>query len=221
LTSPALGAIVSSSQLSALFQGLIVSFKVSGLSLALGLPLGVLFAVLVSSRNWVVKWSALVVVEIGRGVPALVLLEFVYYGLPQKGIRLTSLTSAVVVIGFSVAAYSSENFRAAIRAVPKGQREAAASIGLSRWSTFLSVVFPQAARIALPQIMSHAILVFQASALAFTVALPELLSQAYNIGSETFRYMDILCVAGAIYAAVTLPISRLGTVLEHRLTRRL
>ena len=215
------GAIVTESQLSALYQGLLVSFKVAGLSLLLGLPLGVAFAVLVASPKRFVKWPALVIVEIGRGVPALVLLEFVYFGLPHDGIRLTSLMSAVAAIGFSVAAYSSENFRAAIRAVPRGQREAAASIGLSRTSAFLTVIFPQAVRIALPQVMSHAILVFQASALAFTVALPELLSQSYNIGSETFRYMDILCVAGAIYAAVTLPLSRLGTLLERRLTQRL
>jgi polar amino acid transport system permease protein len=213
--------IVTGEQWSELLEGLVVSLKVSLASLAVGLPLAVVLAVMVLSPRRAVSVLGLVIVEIGRGTPALVLLLLVYYGLPQQGLTLTSFVSGVAALGFSTAAYGSEVFRTSIRAVPGGQREAAASLGLRSFDTFRTIVLPQALRIAVPQLVGLSILVFQGSALCFAIALPELLSQAYQIGSFTFHYLDALIAASIIYAVIAIPLSQLSGLLERRLSRRL
>lgn len=212
LTGPELGDML---------DGLLVSVRVTALSLLVGLPLGVLLALMVMARLRVVRGVALVIVEIGRGMPALVLLSLVYYGLPQHGLTFTSEVAAVIALGYSTGAYTSEIFRAAFRAVPQGQREAAASVGLSAFDAFRAVVLPQALRIAVPQLVSFSILVFQATSLCFAIALPELLSEAYQIGSQTFQYMAALGVAAILYATVAIPVSQLAGWLERRMTTRL
>lgn len=214
-------ALVSGADFHQLLSGLGVSLRVTGLSLLVGLPLGVALALMIVSRLRAVRGLALVLVEIGRGVPALVLLSLVYYGLPQKGLTLTSTVSAVVALGYSTGAYTSEIFRTAFRAVPRGQREAAASVGLSPFDAFRTVVLPQALRIAVPQLVGFSILVFQATALCFAIALPELLSEAYQIGSITFRYLDALLSAALLYVLVSIPVSQLAGWLERRMTTRL
>ncbi|NLT06481.1 MAG: amino acid ABC transporter permease [Solirubrobacterales bacterium] len=213
--------MLDADQYDQLLSGLLVSLKVTGLVLLFGLPLGCLLAVLVASRSKPVSLGALAFVEIARGMPALVLLSLVYFGLPQQGITLTALAAAVLALGLNTGAYTSEIFRAALRAVPRGQREAAASLGLTRLSAFRTIVLPQALRIALPQLVGFSILVFQGTALCFAIALPELLSQAYQIGSTTFRYLTVLSIAAAMYAAIAIPVSQYAGWLERRMSARI
>lgn len=213
--------LLDADQYDQLLSGLLVSLKVTGLVLLFGLPLGCLLAVLVASRSKPVSLGALAFVEIARGMPALVLLSLVYFGLPQQGITLTALAAAVLALGLNTGAYTSEIFRAALRAVPRGQREAAASLGLTRLSAFRTIVLPQALRIALPQLVGFSILVFQGTALCFAIALPELLSQAYQIGSTTFRYLTVLSIAAAMYAAIAIPVSQYAGWLERRMSARI
>jgi polar amino acid transport system permease protein len=216
-----LALLVDGEQWGELLSGLGVSVKVTVLSLLVGLPLGVGLALMVVSRVRAVRWATLGLVEIGRGIPALVLLLFVYYGLPQEGLTLTSTVAAVAALGFSTAAYTSEIFRTSFRAVPRGQREAAASLGLGPFDSFRSVVLPQALRIAVPQLVGFSILVFQGTALCFAIALPELLSKAYQIGSFTFQYLDALVSAALLYAVIAIPLSQLAGFLERRMSMRL
>jgi polar amino acid transport system permease protein len=201
---------LSSSDVSHLASGLALSLKITGASLAVGYPLGVLLALLSDSRVFVIRLVGATVVEVGRGIPALVLLYFIYYGLPSAGLTLTAFLTSVVALGASTGAYTSEIFRASFRAIPKEQRESALALGLSPARTIRMVLLPQALRIALPQLVSFAILVFQASALCFAVALPELLSVAYGIGAATFQYLHILLITGGIYLAISLPASYLA-----------
>lgn len=213
--------LLSGDQYSQLLSGLVVSLKVTGLVLLFGLPLGCMLAVFVTSRLRPVSMSALVIVEVSRGMPALVLLSLVYFGLPQEGITLTALTAAVVALALNTGAYTSEIFRTALRAVPLGQREAADSLGLSRGTAFRTIVLPQALRIAAPQLVGFSILVFQGTALCFAIALPELLSQAYQIGSTTFRHLTVLCVAAGMYAVIAIPVSQYAGWLERRMSARI
>lgn len=219
--TPPLGLLVGGGEWSDLLSGLSLSLQVTVLALLVGLPLGVGLALMVVARLRVVRALALVLVEVGRGTPALVLLLLVYYGLPQEGLTLTSKVAAVAALGFSTGAYTSEIFRTAFRAVPYGQREAAASVGLHPIDAFRTVVLPQALRIAVPQLVGFSILVFQGTALCFAIALPELLSKAYQIGSLTFRYLDALLSAALLYAIVAIPMSQLASWLERRMSTRL
>lgn len=204
-----------------LLRGLLVSVKVTGLALLIGLPLGVAFgSATTSSRRWV-RWPVVVLVEVGRGPPTLVVIYLAYFGLPRLGLTLGAVTAAVVALGYNTGAYVSEIYRGGLLAVPHGQREAARAVGLGWVDTFRYVVFPQAARVAIPPTVSFSIAVFQLSSLCFVIAVPELLSRAYNAGTVTFEFLSVLCLAGLMYAAVSIPASQFVNHLERRLARRL
>jgi polar amino acid transport system permease protein len=202
-----------------LLQGLLVSLKLTGASLALGLPLGLLLGVMVMNHRRAVRAAGLVVVELGRGAPALVLLYLVYFGLAQQRLSLSAFLAAVLAIGWSAGAYASEIFRSSLEAVPSGQHEASAAVGLTPLQSFRSIVLPQAIRIAIPPLMGLAIMVFQTSALAFAIGIPEIMSRAYELGSQTFAYLSLLTLASVIYASVALPASAAVRLLEKRLAR--
>jgi polar amino acid transport system permease protein len=200
-----------------LLSGLEVSLAVTAVCLVLGIPLGLFLALGVQSRNAMVRSVALVTVEIGRGTPALILLQFAYFGLPNAGLALSSFASASLALAWCTGAYTSEIIRAGLDSVSHGQKEAAAAIGLTRLDALRYVVLPQGLRVAVPPLFGFSILMLQASSLCFAIALPELVSQAYVIGSNTFRYMAILLLAGLLYAIICIPATIAVTALERRL----
>ncbi|MCK0197211.1 amino acid ABC transporter permease [Ancylobacter sp. 6x-1] len=203
--------------LPSLLDGLWVSLAVTGASLAFGIPLGLVLALAVQGKSKILRSLAITVVEVGRGAPALILLQFVYFGLPNAGLALDSFPSAVIALAWCTGAYTSEIIRAGLEAVPHGQREAATAIGLTGLDALRFVVLPQALRVSVPALLGFAILMLQASSLCFAIALPELVSQAYLIGSTTFRYMAILVLAGLLYAAICIPATIAVAALERRL----
>jgi polar amino acid transport system permease protein len=204
-----------------LVGGLSLSIQITLVSLVIGLPLGLLLAVMVSSRKSAIKGVSVVLVEVGRGAPALVVLQLFHFGLPSAGLTLPSFLSACLALGLTTAAYTSEILRAGLQAVPAGETEACQTLGVSTLDTLRFVVIPQGLRIALPALMGFAILVFQATSLCFTIAVPELLSQAYSIGSSTFNYLSVLALAGLMYAVITIPASWLVGRTEKKMSRHL
>lgn len=207
--------------LPALLRGLWVSVKLAGLALLVGLPAGLALALGASARSRVLRIVVIILVEIGRGTPALVVLQLIYFGLPSGGITLTSFLAAALALALTTAAYTSEILRGGLQAVPQGEVEAAEALGMARRDTLRYIIIPQGVRVAIPPLMGFAILIFQATALAYTIALPELLSQAYSIGSSTFKYTSVLILAGLLYAAITIPASWLSERAEIRLSRHL
>jgi polar amino acid transport system permease protein len=200
-----------------LLSGLQISLTVTAVCLVLGIPLGLVLALGVQSRKAVVRSATLAIVEIGRGTPALILLQFAYFGLPNAGLALSSFASASLALAWCTGAYTSEIIRAGLESVPHGQKEAAAAIGLTRLDALRYVVLPQGLRVAVPPLFGFSILMLQASSLCFAIALPELVSQAYVIGSNTFRYMAILILAGLLYAIICIPATMAVAALERRL----
>ena len=199
-----------------LWSGFVVSVELTLASLLVGLPLGLLWALGVQAKALPVRVLCLALVEIGRGAPALVLLQFIYFGLPSVRLPLSSFVSAVVALGWSTGAYTSEIIRAGLDSVPGGHKEAVNALGLSTIDGLRYVVLPQGLRVALPALLGFAILVFQATSLCFTIALPELISRAYEIGTNTFFYFPALATAGLFYISVCLPGSFLVSYVEHR-----
>lgn len=184
--------------------GLKVTLQLTGTSLLLGLPLGVFLAVLSFTPQRALRWAIIGLVELGRGIPALILLYLVYYGLPQLHLTWSSFVSATIALGFTTGAYTSEIFRAGLNAVPTGQREASRAVGLSQLQELRLVILPQAIRIVVPPVVGFSIILFQATSLAFAVSVPELLSRAYNTATITYQYMSALTFAGLLYAAISL-----------------
>lgn len=209
------------SYLPSLLSGLTVSLRITGISLAIGLPLALLLALAALAERRPLRALAGIVIEAGRGVPSLVVLEFIYFGLPHVHVVVSALLCAVATFTIATAAYTSEMFRAGLQALPKGQYEAASALGLTQLATNRYIIVPQAVRIVIGPVLGYAILIFQGTSLAIAIAVPELLSRAYAIGSDTFHYMSVLVLAGLMYAVIALPAAALVRRLERRLAEQL
>lgn len=204
-----------------LLSGLLVSLEITVFSLAIGLPSGLAFALAQRAGPKSLVWPVVLLVELGRGSPALIILYLAYFGLPEVGIDASAMAAAIAGLAFSTAAYTSEMFRAALQSVPAEQLEAADAIGLKALDKYRFIVLPIAFRIALPPVLGFCIVLFQGTSLCFAIAVPELLSKAYNFASITFQYLPVLTLAGLIYAVVAIMSARFVTIIERRLSRHL
>lgn len=202
-----------------LLPGLETALQLTGISLVLGYPLALVFALLLDSRFRALRWITLVFVELGRGIPLLVLLYIFYQGLPQISIVPSAFTAAIWAFTWSTAGYATEIIRSALHSVPSGQLEAADAVGLSEGDRFRFVVIPQAARIAIPPLLGLAIIMFQLSSLAYVITVSEVMQSAYFLGTKTFNYLPVFLAAAAVYAAITIPASAAVASIERRLGR--
>ncbi len=204
-----------------LLPGLVNALKLTAISLGFGFPLALLFALLIDSRLRVVRWITIGFVEVGRGLPLLVLLYIFYQGLPQINIVLSTLAAAAWAFTWSAAAYATEIIRSSMRSVPRGQAEAGNSLGLNGRDRFRYIILPQASRIAIPPLMGLSIIMFQLTSLAYVITYSEVMQAAYFLGSTTFNYLPVFLAAAAVYASVTIPASALVTTIEKRLSKHL
>lgn len=198
-----------------LIPGLGLSLALTAALLAFGLPLGLIFAIGVSQKNRLIRAITITMVEFARGVPALVLLYLVYFGFPQFNVIVESFPAAALALGFNFAGYVSEVFKSGLEAVGRGQREAATALGLSPWISFSKVVLPQAIKIVIPPLLGWSINYFQATSLAFAIAVPELMSRAYVLATTNFAYLYVLSLAAVLYAVVSIPLAQFAERLSR------
>lgn len=158
-------------------------------------------------------------VEVVRGIPLIVLLSAVYYGLPALGLTLEGFPAAVLALGLYSAAYTSEIVRGGLSSVPGGQIEAARSLGLTRAQAIRFVALPQAWRVALPALGNEFVSLILGSSLASAVTLQELFSQGRYITNATYRQFEVYAVLSVVYFALTFTLTRLIRVLERRLSQ--
>lgn len=198
-----------------LLRGLITTAGLSLLVVPLGLLGGAILAILSTVHHPVVRWPLMAWVDFFRAFPPLVLLIFLYAGLPFAGLELG--TFGCVAIGFflNTGAYYGEILRAGIESVPAGQIEAARSTGLSRLQAMTWVVMPQAVRNVLPDLVSNTLEVVKLTSIASVVALPELLYQARQAQSVTYNPTPIVAAA-IVYFLLLWPMVRLLSRLENR-----
>lgn len=195
--------------------GLMNTVLLSLLVVPLGIAGGMILAVLGTVRSPWVRWPLMAWVDLFRAFPPLVLLIFVYAGLPFAGLELGGFGSVAVAFFLNTGAYYGEILRAGIDSVPTGQVEAARSTGLSRLQTMTWIVMPQAVRNVLPDLLSNTLEVIKLTSLGSVVALPELLFQARQAQSLTYNPTPIV-VAALIYFAMLWPLVRLLSRLENR-----
>jgi polar amino acid transport system permease protein len=182
----------------------------------LGLTGGLLVALLSLVRLRVIRWTAAVAIDFFRAVPPLVLLIFVYSGLPFAGIRLSPLAAVAIAFFLNTSSYYGEIYRAGIESVGRGQWDAGRSTGLTLAQTLASIVLPQAVRNVLPDLVSNTVEVVKLTSIASVVALPELLYSADMARSLTFNTSPIVLAAG-LYLVMLWPIIRLVCRLERRI----
>ena len=199
-----------------LLQGLGVTALICLVVVPLGLAGGLVAALASLSANRALRWTAIAYVDLFRAIPPLVLLIFVYSGLPFAGLRLTPLEAVAIGFLLNNAAYYGEVYRAGILSVGAGQTQAARSTGLSAAQTLAYVVLPQAVRNVLPDLVSNTVEVVKLTSLASVVSLAELLYAADMARSVTYNASPIVAAAG-LYLVILWPLVRLVSRLERRI----
>jgi polar amino acid transport system permease protein len=198
-----------------LLQGLLTTAALSLMVVPLGVVGGAVIAVLSTVRHPWVRWPLIAWVDFFRAFPPLVLLIFLYAGLPFAGLELGAFGCVAIGFFLNTGAYYGEILRAGIESVPAGQSEAARSTGLSRLQTMAYVVLPQAVRNVLPDLVSNTLEVVKLTSIASVVALPELLYQARQAQSVTYNPTPIVAAA-VVYFVLLWPVVRLLSRLENR-----
>ena len=199
-----------------LAMGAAATVKIVLWSLPLALSIGVAVAVLRSSGLIVGRALARIYLEVIRSTPLLVQLYLTYFVVaPVLG--LDRYAVGILALAVFEGALASEIFRAGIAAVPSGQWEACASLGLSRFETYRSVVLPQALRIVMPPLTSLAVSLIKHSAIVSVIAVAELTTAGHNLVSETFMSFEVWFTVAAIYLVATTSLSTLAGRLEAKL----
>ncbi|GII86860.1 ABC transporter permease [Sphaerisporangium siamense] len=202
-----------------LLNGLAITVVLGGVSFALGFLIGGLIALARISRFGALKVAAIAYVSVFRGTPLLIQLMLVYFGLPQLGVRVPPIPSAILAFTLYSAAYMSENLRGGVLAVHAGQWEAAGSLGMPYHRIMRRIIFPQALRVATPAIGSRFIALMKDTSLASVITVVELTRVAESVGSSSFRYVEAFVIAGVVYWLVNGLLSAGQEVLERRMAR--
>jgi len=196
-------------------QGTRVTVELTVVSGLLGVAIGVLTAVARMSRFPPLRWVASLYVWVFRGTPLLVQILFVYFALPGA-ISLSDFSSAAVALALNVGAYNAEAIRAGIQAIPKGQTEAARSLGLRPAQTFIHVIFPQGIKIALPPLVNNIVALLKDSSLAYTIGVVELTNIGNRIQAATFQPVPIFITTATIYLLLTTVMTQFSDAVERR-----
>ncbi|WP_324613190.1 amino acid ABC transporter permease [Agromyces kandeliae] len=188
-------------------------------SFAIGLALALAVALMRLSRNRVVSGIARFYISVIRGTPLLVQLFVIFYGLPAIGLVIDPWPSAIIAFSLNVGGYAAEVIRAAILSVPKGQWEAAYTIGMSRSTALRRVILPQAARVSVPPLSNTFISLVKDTSLASLILVTELFRVAQQIAAFSQQFMLLYLEAALIYWLFCLALSGGQTRLEKRLDR--
>jgi polar amino acid transport system permease protein len=203
-----------------LLQGLRLTLIVTAGSLVLSTALGLLWALMRVSGVPVLAGIAKIFVNTIRGIPIIVQLFYIYFVLPDLGISLTAVQAAIIGLGIAYSAYQSENFRAGIEAIDRGQVEAAQTIGMGWGLTMRRVILPQAFKIVLPPYGNIMIMMLKDSSQASTITVAELALQGKLIASSTFQNTTVFTLVALLYLCMSIPLILLVSHLERRFGRR-
>jgi glutamate transport system permease protein len=203
-----------------LWDGLKGTLKCTAMSAVIAFPAGALLALLRLARSRPVRWLATGYIELFRSVPLLLLIFVFLTSLPRQGVNLPIFWKLVVPIAMVNAAVLAEVFRAGVRALDRGQSEAASAIGLSYWQSMRIVILPQAIRLVLPALVTQLIALLKDSTLGYVVSYPELMRQGDSLTVYLHLLIQPFLVIAVIYVLINLALSRLAVLVERWLGRR-
>jgi polar amino acid transport system permease protein len=200
-----------------LLEAAVTTLWVSLLGMAVGQVVGAAVCLLRQSGNRLLDVAGAVYLSFFRGVPLLVQLLLIWLLLPRVGINVPPLVAAVAGLGLASGAYVSEIFRGALAAIPPGQAEAAAALGMAPAKIWRRVLLPQVLRLSLPAEVNELILLLKASSLISAIGVTELTRSSHSFAAATYRPLQIYLTAAAIYLVMTLSLAALGHAAERRL----
>ncbi|MFG1931897.1 ABC transporter permease subunit [Mycobacterium sp. NPDC048908] len=189
------------------------------ISFVIGLVLALAVALARLSSNVILTNVARFYISVIRGTPLLVQLFIVFYALPELGVKIDPFPAAIIAFSLNVGGYAAEIIRSAIQSIPKGQWEAAETIGLNYVGTLRRIILPQATRVAVPPLSNTLISLVKDTSLASTILVTELLRQAQIIAAPTFEFFALYGTAAVYYWVICLVLSFGQARIERRLER--
>jgi polar amino acid transport system permease protein len=205
----------------ALTRGLLVTLVYFAIGAAGSLILALPVALGVRSAHLAIRAPSFGYVEFFRNTPLLVQLFWLHFALPTiTGFTTTAPQTAAIAIVLVMTAYMAEVYRAGIGGVPKGQYEAAISLGLGTWKSWMLIVLPQAARVALPAIGNTLVSLFKATSILSILAVPEFMRTTSRISDYTADPITFYTIAAVVYVAIGLLLSAIMATAERHLRRR-
>lgn len=199
--------------------GLIYTLPLTLISFVFGFILALMMALFRLSKWAVLQWIARIYISIIRGTPLIVQLAIVFYGLPDLGIQLSPIPSAIIALSLNVGGYAAEVIRASILSVPHGQWEAGYTIGMSEAQVLRRVILPQAARVSVPPLSNTFISLVKDTSLASTVTVTELFRRAQEITATNYDFLLLYSEAALIYWIFCFFLSLGQSWMESRLDR--
>ena len=207
---------VAIASLGPLLAGMLITVELTLIVITLALILGLLVALgRLYGPVWL-RWLLASYVEVIRGTPLLLQLIYIYYVLPEVGIRLDAFTAAVIGLTLNYAAYISEVYRSGIQGIGKGQSDAASALGMTRPLSLRRIILPQAIRLVVPALGNFLISLFKDTALCSVVSVQEVLFTAQLMGARNYQYFTLYTVVGVLYFIVGFAASRVVAMLEAR-----
>jgi len=198
-----------------ILSGVVVTIELALLIVVTGIAAGLALALLRSLGVRPLNWLIVVVIDLFRSLPPLVVIVLIYFGLPSAGVTPSGFVSTWLSLAFVLMAFSEEIFWAGITSVPRGQWEAARSTGLSFGQTLMNVVLPQAVRLTIPPLTNRTIAITKGTALGSVVAVTEILGQASSAVSNSYNPSPLMMGAAA-YLVLFFPVVVAGRWIETR-----
>jgi polar amino acid transport system permease protein len=200
-----------------LLKGAVVTIEITFCSFILSTLLGLLLALMRVSSNKLASHAAATFINVIRGLPIIVQLFYIYFVLPDLGVRLSAFQAGFIGLGIAYSVYQAENFRAGIQAIDHGQIEAAQSSGMRGGLIMRRVVLSQAFKIALPPYGNTLVMMLKDSSLASTITVAEMTRAGQLIASSTFQNMTVFTLVALLYLGLSLPLVYGLRRLERRL----
>ena len=197
-------------------KGVFLTVEISFFAIIIGLCIGILAAVARTSRFKILNLIAAAYVEVFRNTPLLIQIFIIFFGLPSIGIKLSPYISGLTALVLYVGAYNTEVIRAGLEAIPRGQTEAAKSIGLTGVQTFLYIILPQTFRISLPALGNNWVALVKNSSLVSVIGMVELTWVALDLNALTFRSFELFGAATIFYLILIFMLINIQTFVEKR-----
>jgi His/Glu/Gln/Arg/opine family amino acid ABC transporter permease subunit len=201
-----------------IFAAAPVTLEVTATCFTVGALLGVVLVSGRRSRSWVVRSVSRVVIDVLRGIPPIVFLFIVFFGIGSGAITLSPFQAAVIGLGLISAAHLAEIYRGSLLAVNRGQFEASQALGLGRTTTYVRVIGPQAMRVAIPGMVTWAISLLKDSAIVSTIGVAEIMLVANQDARASGSSLTPFIIAALIYIALGTPLAFLSRYLERTLS---
>lgn len=205
-------------------EGVLLTVKISIFAILIGMIIGFFTCLLRMSKSAVLKFIAGIYVWVIRGTPMIVQAFIIYFGVPQviqtfvPSFKIDSYTAGLITLSLNAGAYMSEVYRGGLLAVPKGQTEAARSLGLSSSKTMIKVILPQAFKVAIPAMVNQVIITIKDSSILSVIGLADLVNRAKVYVGSSYQFFATYSIVAVYYLIVISILMLLSQYLEKRMS---